>query len=429
MKKTIVFIRLRFANFFFVIAFCFLPFANLQAQLVRLTNGFDNYIGSAATVPAGWHVSWNSTSSPSYYFTAGNYGAAIPAYKFGVTQDTIISPYFLSGDTLKFWCKGQGTFSVQNVLSIYISEDSVSWNQLQNLDSIPVTATAFSFPLQCSAHYVMFVYFQVSGNLAFDDVKVTMTDYFPVAIAATTLNLHCEGDSVCFFDLSTMAGCDSICSRLWDFGDASVSSEKNPCHAFPNPGNYLVTLYVLGCNGNSDSTAITITIEPNPIAQFSYNNVSGNLVDLTDLSNGNVINWSWSFGDSTFSIQHNPSHVYPSVGMYYTCLTVTSSFGCVDTFCDSVNVIGVGMDEYDLSSEISVSPNPARNQLAVGSRQVTITRIEIFDSIGRNLFNQQPAANSQEQFVIDVSKLNAGIYFLKLKAGRQFVSRKFIIEK
>lgn len=430
MKKTIIFIRQRFANFFLVIAFCFLPFANLQAQLVRLSNGFDNYIGSAATVPAGWHVSWNSTSSPSYYFTAGNYGAAIPAYKFGVTQDTIISPHFLSGDTLKFWCKGQTPFSAQNVLSIYISEDSVSWNQLQNLDSLPVTATTFSFPLPCSAHYIMFIYFKVSGNLAFDDVKVTMTDYFPVAFISTWLPFACDGDSICFGSNSTIAGCDSIVSHVWDFGDSSATdSSQTPCHIFPSPGNYNVQLIVTASNGNSDTATSVFTIEPLPVAQFSYNNVSGNIVDLTDLSIGNVVSWSWSFGDSTFSIQHNPSHVYPSVGVYYTCLTVSSASGCVDTYCDSVNVIGVGMDEYDLPAEISVSPNPAKNHLAVGSRQVAITRIEIYDSIGRNLFSQQPTANSQQQFVIDVSKLNAGIYFLKLKAGRQFVSRKFIIEK
>jgi hypothetical protein len=65
------------------------------AQLVRLSQGFDNYIGSVATVPAGWYISWNSTSAPSYYFTSGNYGAAIPSYKFGNNGDEIISPILL----------------------------------------------------------------------------------------------------------------------------------------------------------------------------------------------------------------------------------------------------------------------------------------------------------------------------------------------
>lgn len=419
--------------FFCLFAFCLLPFANLHAQLVRLTNGFNNYIGSAATVPAGWHITWNSTSSPSYYITAGNYGAAIPSYKFGVTQDTIISPHFLSGDTLSFWCKGQGTFSPQNVLSIYISEDSVSWSQIQNMDSLLVTGTTFTFPLPCSAHYVKFIYFQVSGNLAFDDVKVTMTDYFPVVSISMWLPYACDGDSMCFGDITTIGGCDSIVSRLWDFGDSiAIDSNQVPCHIYPGPGNYTVQLFVTASNGNSDTASAIITIEPNPVAQFSYNNVSGTLVDLTDLSTistGNITTWYWSFGDSTFSIQHNPSHVYPAVGMYYTCLTVSSASGCSDTFCDSVNVIGVGMDEYDLSSGISIGPNPAKNKLTVSSMQLTIDQLDIFDIAGRNVFSRQAAAGNQRQVILDISHLNSGIYFLKIKTGNIVFARKFVVEK
>src|SRR5690242_14372523 len=177
------------------------PFQS-HAQLVRLSQGFDNYIGSVATVPAGWYISWNSTSSPSYYITSGNYGAAIPSYKFGNNGDEIISPYFLSGDTLRFWYKGQGLFSAQNTLLILYSEDSTNWNGLVSIDTMLVTGTTFSYPLPCDAHYLMFIYNQVSGNLAFDDVRVTMTDYSPDAVAVSTLNLHCAGDTVCFFDWS-----------------------------------------------------------------------------------------------------------------------------------------------------------------------------------------------------------------------------------
>jgi hypothetical protein len=408
-----------------------------NGQIVRLSTGFDNYIGSSATVPAGWHISWNSTSSPSYYFSAGNYGAAIPSYKFGVTQDTIISPHFLSGDTLSLWCKGQGAFSAQNVLSIYISEDSVSWNQIQNLDSLPVTATTFSFPLPCSAHYVMFVYFQVSGNLAFDDVKVTMTDYFPVAFISMWLPYACDGDSFCFGDITTIGGCDSIVSRLWDFGDSTATdSSQSPCHIYSGPGIYTVQLIVTASNGNSDTATAVIAIEPNPVAQFTYNNVSGNLVDLTDLStisSGSIASWYWSFGDSTFSIQHNPSHVYPATGMYHTCLMVSSSNGCSDTFCDSVNVIGVGMEEHDFSEEISVSPIPARNQLTVSIAmhrgKSAIENVTIFDLIGQQIMYPQSFAAGSESLTMDVSQLESGIYFLRIKSGEKVFSRKMVIEK
>jgi len=402
------------------------------AQIVRLSTGFDNYIGSQATVPAGWYISWNSTSSPSYYFSAGNYGAAIPSYKFGVTQDTIISPHFLSGDTLKFWCKGQTPFSLQNVLSVYVSSDSITWNQLQSIDSLPISATNISLPLPCTAHYVMFVYFKVNGNLSFDDVKVTMTNYSPVAAAATSLNFMCAGDSVCLFDVSTISGCDSIASRIWNFGDLSpLDTNANPCHVYSQTGNYVVWLRVTASNGNTDSTSLMITISPVPSAQFSFNNVNGTIVDFTDLStvsSGSIVSRYWNFGDLNFSAQQNPTHFYSSIGMYYVCLTVTSNNSCVNTICDSVDVIGVGIEDYDLQFDISVSPNPAKNQLIITGKLRSNTEVEILDALGQRMrLIQLKASCDNLHTMIDISQLLSGIYFLKINSGRKPVIFKIII--
>jgi PKD repeat protein len=413
--------------------FCLLTFVNSQAQLVRLSNGFDNYIGSTATVPAGWHITWNSTSSPSYYITAGNYGTAIPSYKFGVTQDTIASPYFLSGDTLSFWCKGQGAFSTQNVLSIYISEDSITWNQLLVLDSLSVTGTIISVPLPCSAHYLKFIYYQVSGNLAFDDVKVTMTNYFPVAIPTTPLNFYCEGDIICFFDQSTMAGCDSICSRQWDFGDGTPpNTQMNPCHYYAVTGTYVVTLIVIACNGNADTSLFPVTVSPTPVSQFSDSNTTGTIVsfnDLSSVSSGNIVTWQWDFGDMNFSAQQNPTHFYSSIGTYYVCLTVVSNDGCTNTVCDSVNVIGVGTNEYGFSKEISVGPNPANDKLFIISySSYGIEVIDILNTMGQSVLKHQ-TTNDKRQITLDVSQLSDGIYFLTLNTGPKIFFRKIVVEK
>jgi hypothetical protein len=414
-----------------LIALCVLPFANLQAQLLRLTNGFDNYIGSPATVPSGWHISWNSTSSPSYYFTSGNYGAAIPSYKFGVTQDTIVSPHFLSGDTLSFWCNGQGTFSAQNVLSIFMSEDSISWSQLANLDSLPVTGTTFYFPLPCSAHFLKFIYYQVSGNLAFDDVKVTMTNYFPVAIPVTTLNQYCQGDTVCFLDQSTLMGCDNICNRLWSFGDGTPSdTATNPCHFYTSQGTYLVTLIVTTCNGNADTAQTLAAIYSKPVSLFIDSNTTGTIVSFTDMSSvstGSITSWYWDFGDFNFSAQQNPTHLYSSIGTYYACLTVTTSNGCSNAFCDSVHVIGAGIDELNSSAQVFISPNPASGRLKVQSLKSGIERIEIYNMMGQNIFIRQISGHNRLLSDFDVSDFDNGLYFLKIVTENEYYLSRIII--
>src|SRR5216684_1457390 len=137
-------------------------FQNSSAQIVRLSEGFDNYIGTLGTVPAGWHISWNSTAPASYNTANGNFGASSPSYNFGINNDTVVTPYFQSGDVLWFWCRGLGTpFSVQNKLSILFSSDSILWNAFQNIDSLPVIGVTMAYNITCNIHYLKFIYTKV----------------------------------------------------------------------------------------------------------------------------------------------------------------------------------------------------------------------------------------------------------------------------
>ena len=427
--KTIYFHRFITCIFLMV----FVMTVESRAQIVRLSQGFDNYIGSVATVPAGWYISWNSTSSPSYYITAGNYGAAIPSYKFGNDGDSIISPFFFSADTLRFWCKGQAAFSAQNSLFIFYSPDSAIWYPLQSIDSLPVVDTTLAYPLPCEAHHLMFIYHKVSGNLAFDDVLVTMTDYSPIAGINTTLNLHCEGDSVCFIDMSTMSGCDSIVARIWDFGDSTATdSSETPCHIFSQTGNYTVKLLVTASNGNTDSTSLTITVYALPVAQFSYVNANGTFVDFTDLSsvtNGSIVSWLWNFGDSTISLQQHPGHFFSSIGTYFVCLTSSSGFGCSNTTCDSVYVVGAGIEDYPAENfQVFISPNPAQNEIMVRvpGADKTMPVFEILDLTG-NKFSISTEVKAKETFYISLPELADGIYLLKVLTGQKLAVKKILV--
>jgi hypothetical protein len=259
-----------------------------------------------------------------------------------------------------------------------------------------------------------------------------MTDYSPDAVAATTLNLHCAGDTVCFFNMSTIAGCDSIISRLWNFGDStSVDSSNSPCHVFSQPGNYIVKLFVTASNGNSDSTTLSISVNPVPTAQFSYNNVSGTVVDFTDLSSvasGSIISWVWNFGDSTLSFQHYPSHPFPSIGTFWVCLTASSGFGCSNTICDSVGVIGAGIEDYNANPfEIFLSPNPAQNEITAEIPDADLSpQFEMFDMTG-NKFLILAERVKEKTFRISLPHVANGVYFLKVKTLQRFVVLKIAI--
>jgi hypothetical protein len=72
-------------------------------------------------------------------------------------------------------------------------------------------------------------------------------------------------------------------------------------------------------------------------------------------------------------------------------------------------------------SEVNVYPNPASDKLYVETES-EVDEVEIYDVYGR----QQPIANSQQPTAIDVSGLNSGVYFVRIKTDSGDVVRRFI---
>lgn len=77
---------------------------------------------------------------------------------------------------------------------------------------------------------------------------------------------------------------------------------------------------------------------PAPVADFSWTNPSGGLVQFTDLSTNGPTSWSWDYDDgSALGTAQNPTHIYGANGTYNVCLTVTNATGS-DTECKNVVV-------------------------------------------------------------------------------------------
>ena len=122
-------------------------------------------------------------------------------------------------------------------------------------------------------------------------------------------------------------------SSLWKFGDGSTSSDTTPVKTYATAGTYKVTLY----NTYSyckDSVKKSITIAPNPVANFSPDKTFQCQppfdVNFKDLS-ANAVSWFWDFGDGTTSTLQNPTHTYTNFGTYAVKLMATNASGCTDS--------------------------------------------------------------------------------------------------
>lgn len=127
----------------------------------------------------------------------------------------------------------------------------------------------------------------------------------------------------------------------WQVLPNVVISGKNPSYTFPKDGDYLVKLIVTTGLGCKDSITKTITVRPQPIADFitDARNIGGNnfvicddlhKVSFTNQSTDNSTNL-WSFGAIGSSNNVSPTYTYADTGKNTVTLTINSGSLCVDS--------------------------------------------------------------------------------------------------
>ncbi len=217
----------------------------------------------------------------------------------------------------------------------------------------------------------------VTGPLGSD--TMTATDYItvsePPAIYADFTAEPQSGEEpllVQFYDAST----GTVTSWEWDFDNDTVidSTAQNPTHIYPGAGLYTVKLTVTGLDGSDSETKtdfIEVVPPGAPIADFSANPTSGLMplaVDFFDESSGTVNSWQWDFDNDTVidSTAQNPTHIYPSAGLYTVKLTVT----------------GPGGSDFETKTdyiEVTTPPAPIANFSASPTSGLMPLAVDFFD--------------------------------------------------
>lgn len=180
------------------------------------------------------------------------------------------------------------------------------------------------------------------GQLCSDTTTATVTILDPWVTEDFTFNTPCLGSPMQFTDLSQVST-GSIVNWHWQFGDGTTSTQKNPSHVYAGIGPYTVTLNITTSDGCKSTIVKTVNLHPAPAPSFTALAVCPgtpmNFLNTTTISSGSITSWQWNFGDGTgSSTQQDPSYTYQNSGTYLVTLTATSSFGCVKTIAQTVNV-------------------------------------------------------------------------------------------
>lgn len=120
----------------------------------------------------------------------------------------------------------------------------------------------------------------------------------------------------------------------WNFGDGASGSGPTAAHTYTVAGTYSATLTVTDPDGLLDIATVSIEVtspgNDAPVAVFTASPTSGDadLVVSVDASgssdpDGDVLTYSWDFGDGSTSSGVTSSHTYTSEGSYIITLTVS----------------------------------------------------------------------------------------------------------
>jgi len=248
-------------------------------------------------------------------------------------------------------------------------------------------------------------------------VTVNTGDPLPVASFSMSVASGCAPLSVLFTDEST----NEPTSWSWEFGDGNSSSEQNPTHTYATPGIYTVELTVENTAG-SDSYVWESAVEVYEIPEIT--------VDVTNASGETVADGSASIiitgGSAPYSIVWSNNATDNSIENMlpgnYSVLVVDAN-GCIAT---SPVYIGWNVSVAPVVvAGIKVHPNPSDTYIMVESTGFVASNIEITDVLGKTIFRTKATANITR---IDVSDLNAGIYFVSTTSNNKKFVQKIIVK-
>ncbi len=139
-------------------------------------------------------------------------------------------------------------------------------------------------------------------------------------------------DTVVYFVNTTRGEYDS---SLWDFGDGTGSTEKDPSHKYESEGTYTVILTVSSSSGSVSEIKqnyITIGETGVPVVNVDFyaaptKSLAGENVYFFNNTTGSYKASLWSFGDGTGSDAKNPTHSYQTPGVYSVTLEVVLTDG------------------------------------------------------------------------------------------------------
>jgi gliding motility-associated-like protein len=350
------------------------PIANFTASATTICFGdtitFTNGSTTGTNVVYNWDFGDGNfsnfvTDTQYVYSAAGNYTVtleAIDTITFCATVTTrsiTVNEEPVAGFTLANVCDGTSvTFT--NTSTIPTGTLSYLWSFGDGATSTDINPThLYAGPGTYS------VLLTATSNNGCVDTLTQQVTIHPEPVAGFTLSntTACDRDTVFMTNNSVTVGTDIL--YTWTFGDGNTSNDVSPAYVYGAPGTYSVVLTVTDTvTGCSDVASDTVTIFHRAIPAFTTADVC--LGSAASFTNGTTIgvgtvSYFWDFGDTTYSTDINPTHVYDSIGIKTITLIVTTDNGCTDTVTHTLIVSPLPETDFSVGPTCFGNPTDFTN--------------------------------------------------------------------
>lgn len=238
-------------------------------------------------------------------------------------------------------------------------------------------------------------------------------------IADAGMNVSiCEGTSVQIGNVPVASGGTPGYTYLWSPA-AGLNSVSDSTPVASPGGTTVYLLLVTDQHGCSDSSSVTITIDPLPAIPVVT--ISGDT-----LFSSAAISYQWFLNGNTINGATSQFYVASLDGNY--SVIVTGANGCsslsADYFYNSISSLSA-IGSYNLV----VNPNPVKTECLIQSKMLSIveSRVCIYNLLGEKMEFHLHMSGT-ESALVNVNTLSPALYIIEITSGEMVSRAKFIKE-
>jgi hypothetical protein len=246
-----------------------------------------------------------------------------------------------------------------------------------------------------------------------DAIKITVFPKPNASISTTGKTTFCEGETV---ELKATIG--ENLKYKWLKDNSDIPDAVSPVYSCKEGGSYRAIVYFISeCADTSDPLVTTMFPKPQkPEIVRNY--------DTLIARSSVAVKYLWYFDDELIEGESSSILIPTKTGNYK--VQIINDRNCLSDFSRTILYDPLGVDEENSENLFNIFPNPTTGELKISGKSLSEGgfKLSLLDIFGRNL------ADYENQTSIDLTSLNSGVYYFKLKTSKGILIRKnFVIIK